>query len=89
MAKSFAEWLSEGESIYAESLQEYQALEAQIASLETRLAEKKAELNQIAQMIGKPLVENPNRLTAQLVEHDTLPAGTVTRALTGRGILAR
>jgi hypothetical protein len=90
--KTFREWMSEGETIYAEAMSEYQTLETQIAALESRLSEKKNEVNQIAQLIGKPPVEGSKRLTAQLVDHEAMPAsvvGSVTRALTGRGIVAR
>jgi hypothetical protein len=92
--KSFRDWLSEGEHLYAGALGEYQAIEAQIENLEERLAAKKAEVNQIAHVIGKPPVEGNRRLTAQLVEGDshnlnTAPAGNIARALSGRGLSAR
>jgi hypothetical protein len=90
--KTFREWMSEGETIYADAMSEYQTLETQIAALESRLSDKKNEVNQIAQMIGKPPVEGSKRLSAQLVEHEAMPTsvvGSVTRALTGRGIVAR
>ena len=92
--KSFRDWLSEGEHLYANALGEYQAIEAQIENLEERLAAKKAEVNQIAHVIGKPPVEGDRRLTAQLVDGDmhnvnTAPAGNIARALSGRGLSAR
>lgn len=91
MQKSFRDWLSEGEAIYAEALREFSALEAQLEELEQRLAAKKAEVNQIAQVIGKPPVESNRRLTAELVEHhgpNSVPnsPATIARALTGRGL---
>jgi hypothetical protein len=92
--KSFRDWLSEGEKLYSTALGEYQTIETQIDDLEQRLAAKKAEVNQIAHVIGKPPVEGNRRLTAQLVDGDshninTAPAGNIARALSGRGIGAR
>jgi hypothetical protein len=83
--------LNEGEALYNAALAEYQALESQLEDLESKLAAKKAELNQIAQVVGKPPVESPKRLTAELVDPHTpnsvpnSPA-TIARALTGRGL---
>ncbi len=92
--KSFRDWLSEGERIYSGALNEYQTLEMQIEELEQRLAAKKAEVNQIAHVIGKPPVEGNRRLTAQLVDGEpqnvnVAPAGNIARALSGRGLTAR
>ena len=90
MANTFREWIVQGESIYADAMKEYQGLEAQIEQLEIRLAEKKLEVNQIAQMIGKPIVEGTKRLAAELVERRDVPGnGAVARALTGRPLIAR
>jgi hypothetical protein len=92
VSKSFRDWISEGEGIYQEAMEEYKSLESQIAQLESRMAEKKTEVNQIAQMVGKPAVDGPKRVSAQLIEQGPPPPGTmgsVTRALTGRGIVAR
>lgn len=89
MSKNFRDWLSEGEAIYSEAFKEYKALESQIQQLEARLVEKRTEVNQIAQMIGKAPVEGGNRVSAQLIDHDVAPptmVGSVTRALTGRGV---
>jgi hypothetical protein len=66
-AKIVQQWLSQGETIYAGLVKECQALEAQLEDLETRLAAKHAEVNQVAQIIGKPMVEGNRRLSAQLV----------------------
>jgi hypothetical protein len=96
--KSFRDWLSEGEQIYSATLNEYKALEAQLEALEKQLAAKKSEVNQIAQVIGKPPVEtNGRRLSAQLVEAEqvasapaaatAVPPGNMARALSGRGSL--
>lgn len=91
MTKSFKEWLGEGESLYNSTLAEFQDLEQQLVDLEQRLAAKKAEVNQIAQVIGKPPVESQRRLSAELVEpgqSNSVPnsPATIARALTGRGL---
>ncbi len=91
MAKSIAEWISEGEELYAASLKEYEEVSAQIQEMEVKLMQKQEEVNQIAQIIGKPLVEGNRRLTAQLVdEHGpkSVPnsPSTIARALTGRNL---
>jgi hypothetical protein len=91
VTKSLNEWLQEGESLYNAALQEYQHIEAQLDDLEAKLAAKKAEVNQIAQVVGKPPVESSRRLTAQLVEEhgpNSVPnsPATIARALTGRGL---
>ena len=57
-AANFQDWLKQGESLYQAALKEFHDYEAQLAELETRLAAKQAEVNQIAQMIGKPAVES-------------------------------
>jgi len=94
VSKSLQEWLSEGETLYNAALSEFQQLETQLEELEGKLAAKKAELNQIAQVVGKPPVDSNRRLTAELVDsHGTnsvpnSPA-TIARALTGRGIGGR
>lgn len=91
MSKTFSDWLKEGEDLYNQALSDYQSIEAQLDELEVKLAAKKNELNQIAQVIGKPPVEGQRRLTAQLVD-ETGPSSvpnspaTIARALTGRGL---
>jgi hypothetical protein len=94
VTKTLQDWLSEGEQLYNAALAEYSALETQLAELEAKLAAKKAEVNQIAQVVGKPNVESSrtsNRLTAELIDPHTpnsvpnSPA-TIARALTGRGL---
>jgi hypothetical protein len=87
VTKSFKDWISEGESLYNAALKEYQSIEQQLDDLEAKLAAKKAEVNQIAQVIGKPPVETNRRLTAQLVEEhgpNSVPNShaTIARALT-------
>jgi len=90
VSKSFQEWLKEGESLYDTALNEYQSIEAQLDELEKQLATKKTEVNQIAEIIGKPQVEGNRRVTAQIVEADRQPnspsAAAIARAITGRGL---
>ena len=90
MAKSINDWMHEGEDLYTSSLKEYQEMEEQLQEMERRFVAKQHEVNQIAQIIGKPMVEGNRRLTAQLVEDRGLnnnlnnsPA-TIARALAGR-----
>jgi hypothetical protein len=59
---SFQEWLSQGEALYQAALKDYHAIEAQLDDLESKLVAKQAEVNQIAQVIGKPPVESSRRL---------------------------
>ena len=61
MAGNFQEWLKQGEGLYQAALQDYHAIEAQIDELESRLVAKQAEVNQIAQVIGKAPVEGTRR----------------------------
>ncbi len=89
--KTFKDWLTEGDQLYQQALQEYQTLEAQIEDLEKRLAIKKDEVDQIASVIGKQPVQSSRRLTAELVDSHgsgSVPnsPATIARALTGRGL---
>ena len=91
MTKSLQDWLQEGEALYNAALEEYRAIEAQLDELESRLMAKREEVNQIAQVVGKPAVESSRRLTAQLVDDhgpNSVPnsPATIARALTGRGL---
>jgi hypothetical protein len=91
VTKSLKEWLAEGEQLYGAAMREYQELESQIDELERKLMAKKEEVNQIADVIGKPPVESSRRLSAQLVEEhapNSVPnsPATIARALTGRGL---
>ena len=74
MASAFQEWLQQGEQLYNTSLREYHEIERQIAELESRLAEKQHEVNQVAQIIGKPAVDGSRRLSAQLVSAEIVDA---------------
>jgi hypothetical protein len=64
---NFQEWLQQGDALYQNALKEYHAIEAQLDDLEGKLVAKQAEVNQIAQVIGKPPVEASRRLGTQLV----------------------
>ena len=61
MAGNFQEWLQQGDALYQAALKDYHAIEAQLDELESRLVAKQAEVNQIAQVIGKPPVEGTRR----------------------------
>jgi hypothetical protein len=90
VAKTFKDWLQEGEDLYSTALKEYQDLEQQLENLEQQLVNKKEELNQIAQVVGKPPVEGHRKPVIQIVDSHTSssPAGrnTIAKALTGRGL---
>src|SRR4051812_6816057 len=66
VSPSIQTWLTQGEQLYAAALTEFRALETQLDELEQKLAAKQTEVNQIAQIIGKPAVEGTRRLSAQL-----------------------
>jgi hypothetical protein len=92
----FQEWLQQGDALYQAALKEYHAIEAQLDDLESKLVAKQAEVNQIAQVIGKPPVESNRRLNGQLAggteiidvpERGPTGAGSnasIARALTGK-----
>jgi len=89
MAKSVTEWMHEGEEIYSATMKEYRDLESELDELEKRLLAKKEEVNQLAQVISKPPVENQRRVAAQLLEERSAniasnPPVTIARALAGR-----
>ena len=63
-AANFQDWLKQGEGLYQAALKEFHDVEAQLAELEARLVAKQAEVNQIAQMIGKPVVESSRAAVA-------------------------
>jgi len=91
VAKTIAEWIQEGEELYEAALKEFEDLDARYRELEKQVAQKQDEVNQIAQVIGKPLVEGSRRVTAQLVDdHGPLSvpnsSTTIARALSGRNI---
>lgn len=72
MAGNFQEWLQQGDALYQAALKEYHAIESQLDDLEAKRVAKQAEVNQIAQVIGKPPVEDNRRLSAQLVAADII-----------------
>lgn len=91
---NFHEWLQQGESLYQTALNDYHAIEAQLDELESKLVAKQAEVNQIAQIMGKPPLEGARRSNSQFVGTDiidmpdrTPTAGSnasIARALTGK-----
>jgi hypothetical protein len=95
VASSFQEWLQQGENLYNSAMRDYHDIEQQLVELEARLTEKQNEVNQIAQVIGKPIVEGNRRLSAQLVSAEvvgvpdrghppTASNANIARALTGK-----
>src|SRR5438477_3060549 len=66
-SQSLEQWLKQGEALYEAALGDYRATEQQLDELEQKLVAKRCEVNQVAQMLGKPLAEGNRRLSAQLV----------------------
>jgi hypothetical protein len=92
MAKNIQDWIREGEELHGAAMQELQQLETQLAELEQKRAEKLAEVNQIAGILGKPPSE-PARHAGVFVPDDSLPppaasssSATIARALAGKGL---
>lgn len=69
IASSFKQWLAQGEELYGVLARQYQAMEAQLIELESRLADKQAEIEQVARLLGKQAPQLNRRLSAQLVTH--------------------
>jgi hypothetical protein len=92
MGKTIQDWIREGEELHGAALQELQQLETQLAELEQRRADKLAEVNQIAGILGKPPSE-PIRHVGGYVPDDNLAqpmpsssSATIARALAGKGL---
>lgn len=92
---NFQEWIQQGDTLYQAALNDYHSIEAQLDELESKLVAKQAEVNQIAQVIGKPPVESTRRLGGQLLAPDVIDApdrgptgagsnASIARALTGK-----
>ena|SRR5687767_5528784 len=95
-ANSFQSWLQQGEQLYANAMNEYRALEQQLQEVEARLAAKLAEVNQIANVIGKPPVEGNRRVSAELVPAHVVdepihaaPAATAATRTSANATIAR
>jgi DNA-binding protein H-NS len=73
VAKTFRDWMTEGEELYSIAMREYEQLQSQLESLQTQLAAKKDEVNQIAAVIGKPQVDNDNSDLAKIELPKTEP----------------
>jgi hypothetical protein len=96
VSQAFQEWLRQGEALYATALKEFRDIETRLDELEAALAAKQAEVNQIAQVIGKAPVESGRRPTTELASSRTVedlgghgpvtPSSnaTIARALTGK-----
>ena len=91
MSTNFQEWLQQGDALYQAALKDYHAIEAQLDELEAKLLAKQAEVNQIAQVIGKPAVESTRRIGGteiiDMPERGPTGAGSnasIARALTGK-----
>jgi molecular chaperone GrpE (heat shock protein) len=99
-SSSLQAWLQQGEQLYAAALDEYRQLEAQLGELEARLADKQAEVNQIAEKLGKPSLDGvpaarrpaSTELVPAAVVEELQPSrastsnsnANIARALTGR-----
>jgi hypothetical protein len=66
VAKTFNDWMTEGEELYSIAIREYESLQSQLQALQTQLSAKKDEVNQIAAVIGKPAVDNDDLATIEL-----------------------
>jgi len=91
VAKSINEWIREGEELYLLALKDFEELTAQLEEIEKRHAIKKDEVNQIARIIGKPIIETNRRVMAELMDDQDGPSvpnssSTIARALTGRNL---
>ena len=73
MAKTFTDWMTEGEELYSVAFREYENLQSQLHALEAQLSAKKDEVNQIAGVIGKPQVDNDNADLAHIELPKTEP----------------
>jgi hypothetical protein len=90
VAKSINDWIREGEELYLLALKDFEELTAQLEDLEKRHTLKKDEVNQVARIIGKPIIETNRRVMAELVDDQDGPSptssSTIARALTGRNL---
>jgi hypothetical protein len=90
VAKSINDWMREGEELYLLALKDFEELTAQLEDVEKRHAIKKDEVNQIARIIGKPIIETNRRVMAELMDDQDGPSpnssSTIARALTGRNL---
>ena len=88
--KNFKNWFSDAELVYSQALMEYQNLQEQIETMEKQLAAKRAEINQVALVLGKAPIEAAGKLSAHLIDAPAAPqstiAATITRALNGRSL---
>src|SRR3954465_10269616 len=74
---SLQAWLQQGEQLYAAALDEYRQLEAQLAALEAKLAEKQAEGNQLAGKGGKPQIDGGAPAARRSTTTELVPATAI------------
>ena len=60
MSKSLQEWLQEGTDLYDIAVAEYHELEKQLAELQEQMLAKRIEINEVAKIVGKPLMQPPS-----------------------------
>ena len=61
--RTFDQWVAEGEALHAELTAELRGMETQVAELQVRIREKRAQVEHVARMLGKPAAE-PTRSAA-------------------------
>lgn len=91
MNRSYKDWLAEGESLYSNLLNEFEVVQAQINELEKQLISKRGEVNELASIIGKPVLEQAQRLSVNAVDappqfqppRTPTSSASIARALTG------
>ena len=88
MNSSFKDWIGQGEQLYNALLEEFQRFQKQIDELEQQLVSKKAEVNQLAEVIGRPGVDRSSRPAAEAVESNsplrpTTSSASIARAING------
>ena len=59
--RSVKDWLGEGEALYGALVQEFQNIQQQMSDMEQLIAEKKLEVDQLAQLIGRPGMDRNRR----------------------------
>jgi hypothetical protein len=73
VAKTFRDWMTEGEELYSIALREYESLQTQLETLQAQLSAKKDEVNEIAAVIGKPQVDKDDSDLARIELPKTEP----------------
>lgn len=68
MTKSISEWLAEGETLYTAAVGEYRELETRLAALEEQMAAKLSEVNKLATVIQKPVLETRSKSGVTIID---------------------